>query len=138
MGEETFFNHDSVQVTKTRFITPGETYAVNGIISVKTTQTTEKIPSPFKEKILTFILTWVFLGIASGIARLIHQEVVSSLILLFLLFGSWGILRLKKTVPKHSVTLRTSSGEVKAFESRDSEFIQEVTKALDQAIIARG
>ncbi|MDX2242346.1 MAG: DUF6232 family protein [Leptolyngbyaceae cyanobacterium bins.302] len=138
MTEETFLNHDLVQVTKTRFITPGETYAVNGIISVKTTQVAEEVPSPLKEKITTLVWSWVILGTLTAIAYTIHQEIVGTLIGIFLLLMSGGIFGLKTKVPKHAVTLRTSSGEVKALESDDVEFIQQVVKALNQAIIARG
>jgi len=138
MTEETFLNHDLVQVTKTRLITPGETYAVNGIISVKTTQVAEEVPSPLKEKITTLVWSWVILGTLTAIACAIHQGVVGSLIGIFLLLMSGGIFGLKTKVPKYAVTLRTSSGEVKALESDDVEFIQQVVKALNQAIIARG
>lgn len=138
MTEQTFLEHGSVQVTKTRFIVPGETYAVNGIISVKTTETFEEIPTSFKEKITTLAVSWLIFGIFLTGAYLIHQDTLGTLIGLFLLFLSWSVLVGKKKVPTYSVTLRTSSGEVKALESPERQFIQEVTQAINQAIVARG
>ena len=138
MTEEVFLKQRDVQVTKSRFIVPGETYAMSGIISVKTNQVTEKGPFTLKYK-LTFIpVTWIVWLIVAQIIRLIHLDLIANLSFLLLLLLTWFIGSSKSEVTKYSVVLRTSSGEVKALESESLDFIQEVTQAINQAMIARG
>jgi hypothetical protein len=125
-------------VTKARLVVPGETYAMNGVISVKTAQTSEDEPLPIKEKSIALFKAWAILGTLFIGAYLVGYNVLGACIIILLLLVSWSILASKKKIPKYSIILRTSSGEVKTLESQDSEFIQQVNQALSQAIIARG
>lgn len=136
--EQAFLDHNLVKVTKTRLVVPGEVYAMNGIISVKTTQTAESVPSSIKEKAIALTGLWVVFGALSKGAYLIHYDVLGTSIVILLLLLSWGTFISKKKISKYSITLKTSSGEVKALESQDLEFIQQVSQALNQAIVARG
>ncbi len=138
MTEEALFQRGSVQVTKTRVITPVETYAVNGIISVKTGAADEEVSSPIKEKMTVLFSFWGIIGSLLGGAYLIHQDVWGGVFFLILIFGSWFILVTKKKVLKYSVILKTSLGEIKALESEDLELVIKANQAINQAIIARG
>jgi hypothetical protein len=148
MSEEIFLQKNSVTVTKSRLIVPGETYAINGIISVK--RTSERVPSTknreasFFEKIPTIGRVFISLSIVAALFHLFHHDFVSFIIIAsMLLFVYLYIKRpLLVTEPteahKYSITLRTSSGEVKVLEELDLSFMNEVTNALNKAIIARG
>lgn len=70
--EQAFLDHNLVKVTKTRLVVPGEVYAMSGIISVKTTQTSESVPSSIKEKAIALTGLWVVFGALSKGAYLVH------------------------------------------------------------------
>lgn len=136
--ETTFFSEKSVQVTNSRFIIPGETYAMSGIISVKSSKTDKSEPLSIKLRLLGLLFGWFFCGLTSFTFYLSHQSFLGSLILVFICYLSWLFLFGDLKSPIYSVTLRTSSGEIKALESSELQFIDKVTEAINQAIVARG
>ena len=122
MAEQTFFNENGVTVTNSRFITPGQTYAMSGVTSIRKL----KITPSYKAPIITAIIGFISLGFGdSGIA-----------IGILLIIGAIAWFILNK--PTFVVVLSSASGEQKALSSKDEEFISRVVNALNEAIVARG
>lgn len=123
MEEKSFFNQGDVSVTNARFIVNGQTYAMNGVTSVKTGR---KNPSR---------LGPIILGI-SGLG-VIGSESAGSFIFggaMIALAIFWWI----RQKPEFSVVLSSASGEAQALTSKDVPFINGVIEALNNAIIHRG
>ncbi|MDF3085241.1 DUF6232 family protein [Burkholderia sola] len=119
-GETVFFQHGSVTVTNTRFIVPGQTYAMSNVTSIKHL---EKAPSRALGVIIAiigvlilFAHVWLFglIAIAAGA---------------FLAWNAKG---------QYDVLLHTASGEVRAFQSADRSLVQQIVGALNQAVVFRG
>ena len=122
-NETEFFNSGNTVVTNARFIVDGQTYAMNGVTSVK-----QGIkPADKKTGIWLVVIGIILFLAASGGAKLIG--------LVLLGVGAWLIYKAK---PIASVILQSSSGEVQALSSENLSFISNVVSALNQAIIHRG
>lgn len=122
-NETEFFNSENTVVTNARFIVDGQTYAMNGVTSVK-----QGIkPADKKTGIWLVVIGIILFLAASGGAKLIG--------LVLLGVGAWLIYKAK---PIASVILQSSSGEVQALSSENLSFISNVVSALNQAIIHRG
>ena len=122
-NETEFFNSGNTVVTNARFIVDGQTYAMNGVTSVK-----QGIkPADKKTGIWLVVIGIILFLVASGGAKLIG--------LVLLGVGAWLIYKAK---PIASVILQSSSGEVQALSSENLSFISNVVSALNQAIIHRG
>ncbi|QKM52186.1 DUF6232 family protein [Burkholderia glumae] len=120
MGETVFLQHGNVTVTNTRFIVPGQTYAMSNVTSIKHV---EKAPSralgvfvAIVGLLLLFAKVWVFglAAIAIGV------------------FVAWN------AKGQYDVVLHTASGEVRAFQSPDRGLVQQIVSALNQAVVFRG
>ena len=122
-NETEFFNSENTVVTNARFIVDGQTYAMNGVTSVK-----QGIkPADKKTGIWLVVIGIILFLAASGGAKLIG--------LVLLGVGAWLIYKAK---PIASVILQSSSGEVQALSSENLSFISNVVSALNQSIIHRG
>lgn len=122
-NETEFFNSGHTVVTNARFIVDGQTYAMNGVTSVK-----QGIkPADKKTGIWLVVIGIILFLVASGGAKLIGLVLLS--------VGAWLIYKAK---PIASVILQSSSGEVQALSSENLSFISNVVSALNQAIIHRG
>lgn len=123
MEEKAFFNQGNVSVSSARFIVDGQTYAMNGVTSVKTGR---KDPSRWGPIILGIVGLVSLGGAAAG-------SVILGLTLIGLAVFWWT-----KQKPELSVVLSSASGEAQALKSKDAEFINGVIEALNSAIIHRG
>ncbi|WP_338558168.1 DUF6232 family protein [Acinetobacter sp. KS-LM10] len=122
-NETEFFNNGHTVVTNARFIVDGQTYAMNGVTSVK-----QGIKPADKKTGIWLVIIGIIIFLAtSGGAKLIGLGLVG--------VGAWLIYKAK---PIASVILQSSSGEVQALSSEDLSFISNVVSALNQAIIHRG
>jgi hypothetical protein len=122
MAEQTFFNSGGVTVTNARFIVPGQTYAMSGVTSVKSSR-----HNPSRIGPIILIVIGV-IALAAG-----KNGIVAAI--LFLAGGiAWWVLH----KPKYSVVLSSASGEAEALIHKDEAFISQIVKALNEAIIARG
>lgn len=122
-NETEFFNNGNTVVTNARFIVDSQTYAMNGVTSVKQGFT----PANRKTGIwVTIIGVLLFLALSGG-------GKFFGLILVAL--GIWFTYSAK---PIASVILQSSSGEVQALSSEDTNYIAQVVSALNQSIIPRG
>lgn len=119
MQETTFFEHEGVRITNTRFIVDGQTFAMNNITSVKPL---EKKPSRMLPAALVIIGALPAInGTYGGLA-------------LSLIGVVW--LLLQKTV--YHVMLHTAGGETSALKTYQKEYLQKVVTALNNAIVHRG
>lgn len=122
-NETEFFNNGHTVVTNARFIVDGQTYAMNGVTSVK-----QGIKPADKKTGIWIVIIGIILFLAtSGSAKLIGLVLIA--------IGAWLIYQAK---PIASVILQSSSGEVQALSSENVSFISNVVSALNQAIIHRG
>jgi uncharacterized membrane protein len=123
MEEKVFFSHGNVSVSNARFIVNGQTYAMNGVTSVKQSV---NYPSRLGPVILGIIgLLPMLSGHAPGI--------VWGMVLLALTVIWWT-----KQKPLWIVVLNSSSGETQALTNENRAFIDGVIEALNQSIIHRG
>ena len=120
--EKNFFNQGGVSVSNSRMMYGGQTYAMSDITSVKSF---EKTPS----RIVPIILIIVGLfGLAAG---------KDGIIVALLLIGG-GIAWLIAQKSDYSVLLTSASGEVKAYTSKDKDFVGKIINAVNEAIVHRG
>ncbi|MDQ2821298.1 MAG: DUF6232 family protein [Pseudomonadota bacterium] len=119
MSETIVFEENNVKVTNARFVVNDQTYAMNGVTSVKRF---EKKPP----RIVPIV-------IAVGSLVAMSASVIVGLIILAAAIGIWKIQK-----AQYSVVLSTSSGEAQALTSPDRPYIERVIAALNNAIITRG
>jgi hypothetical protein len=117
--EKIFLDEKGVKVTNARFVTFAKTHALAGITSVSSYVIPPKRKGPIVVAILGVILFFVkwYLGIvfiALGVAWWISQKRI------------------------YQVVLSSASGSEDALSDPDSEFINRVVNALNEAIIHRG
>lgn len=123
-NEQVFLNDRGVSVTNSRMIHEGQTYAMSGITSVKSF---EKKPS----RILPIILIiFGLMGMGAG------KEAAA--LIIGLLFIAGGIAAWILMKPDYSVLLKSSSGEAKAYTSKDKDFVLRIIDAVNEAIVHRG
>ena len=119
MEETVVFEQNNVKVTNARFIVDGQTYAMNGVTSVK--QFEKKPP-----RVIPIVIGLVGLGTVT-------QTFLGGLVILAVAIGIWFIQK-----AQYSVLLQTSSGSSQALTSPDGAYIARVVAALNDAIISRG
>jgi hypothetical protein len=119
MQERTFFEYEDVKVTNARFISGGQTFAMNNVTSVK--------PFVQKPSRLGGIIA-LLVGLAVMTANLTTGFVIAA-IAAFYLFQ-------QKTV--FHIVLATSAGESKALRTHQRDYLDKVINALNDAIVYRG
>ncbi|TFW17552.1 DUF6232 family protein [Duganella callida] len=120
MEEHTFFEYEDVKVTNARFISGGQTFAMNNVTSVK--------PYEQKPSRLGGILV---LGVGLIIAA-VANVIVGVLIALAAVY----YMVEQKTV--YHVLLSTSAGETTALVTHQRDYLNQVIAALNDAIVHRG
>ncbi|PZQ16466.1 MAG: QacE [Rhodanobacter denitrificans] len=120
MEEKIFFDRGGVSVSNARFIVNGQTYAMNGVTSVK-----QGVNNPSR--------AWpLLLGLLAIVVLLNEGSVWGGLLLVVAIL--WWVAQ----KPEWIVVLNSSSGETKALSSADQSYIKGVIEALNQSIIYRG
>lgn len=125
--ESKVFENGDVLVTTTRFVVNGQTYAMNGVTSVKSLK---KDPSRALPVIIGII---GFIAFASGVGS---GSTFAAVFGLAIFGGAWFLW--KSQTPEYSVRLATASGEASALSSKDKSYITQVVEALNNAIVQRG
>jgi len=127
--EQPLLTEAGIFVSKSRFVTGSQTYAMSGITSVRAI---EEHPSR-KGPILTigFGLICIFFAFV-----LPNSKGTGFLLGLFLIGVGVAIFRSRKVT--YSVILRSASGEQKATSSKDRALTARIVEALNQAIVLRG
>ena len=123
MSEQTYFNEGNVSVTIARFVVSGQTYAMNGVTSVR------ELSHPPSRKWPIIMCLIGILGLAVGGSEGLIPAIV------WLGVGIFWLVRQKS---KYTVLLSSASGESEALTSKDEGFITRIVEALNEAIIARG
>ena len=121
MEETVFFDQGEVRVTNARFIVRGQTYAMNGVTSVKQIV---RHPSRSGPAILGLIGLLLIISGAGAIFGL----------MLVVLALFWGL----KQKADWIVVLSSASGETQALTSQDRPYIEGVINALNESIVHRG
>ncbi|AEG13638.1 MULTISPECIES: DUF6232 family protein [Shewanella] len=120
MEEIIFFEYDDVKVTNARFLTNNQTYAMSNVTSVK----------PHKEDPNRLA------GIIAIIVGLIFIMNESYLVGFIIIPLAVYIMSKQKTI--YTVILKTSSGENRALQTYQQEYLNQVIDALNKAIVYRG
>jgi type IV secretory pathway TrbF-like protein len=123
MQEEVFFDRDGVKVTNARFVVHAQTYAMNGVTSVKS-----HVTPPNRGGLIVAAIVGVLMVIVlSGAAKILGVAVAA---------GAIWMLTQQKSL--HAVFLSSASGEVQALSNTDEDYINGVVNALNEALIHRG
>jgi hypothetical protein len=120
MEERTFFEYEDVKVTNARFVSGGQTYAMNNVTSVKPF---EKKPSRLGGIIVVCI----------GLAIMVNSSFMTGLAITV---AAAYYLYQQKTV--FHVLLSTSAGETQALMTYQRDYLNKVITALNDAIVYRG
>lgn len=120
MEEKKLFDHSGITVTSARLIAPKQTFAITGITSVKVEKT---------NPVLLLAVASILGGLIILAAGKLNVWAVAAPVLI-------GILLLF-VKPRYHVVVDSGSGEIKALNSTDKDFIESVVKAVNQAIITR-
>lgn len=147
MKEQIFLSDHRVKVTNARLMVKGETYSMAGIISVKSGVIPgakgEKTYS-LMEKIKIVFCSFLILGGFSQVCLLFGGwlfNLISLVSLALMALVIYVVVCAKDgedEPPTYTVSLRTASGELRALENQDRDFVEKVIKAINDAIVARG
>lgn len=134
MAEQVYFERgDTLQITSKRVLIGGKQYVTSKLssISVRT--------NPAQRGCAT---TMMVMGILVGVGSLapaigfeLPQFAAIGAVEL-LVFGGLGWLWRRSKKPSYTVVLGTPSGDVSAFTSPDADLVQEIVRALNQALTA--
>lgn len=130
MEEINFYNDSLVTVTSSRIVMPNLTFALRNISSVRNHSIA---PSHGGDIILIIIglliaMTGFCVGKGGGI--------IAGIIGLGLI--AFGIYLYMNKKPTYFVYLGTNAGEQKGIESKDKEYVDNIVKAINEAIIHKG
>jgi hypothetical protein len=123
MTEQIFFEQANVKVTNARFIVNSQTYAMNGVTSVKS----NVVPPSRTGALIAIGVGLMMLFAAEGAMKIVGLAIAGA--------GAWFLSQQKST---HSVYLSSASGEVQALSNTDEDFINSVVHALNEALVHRG
>ena len=164
MQEQIFLQENGVTVSQVRFVTSGQTFAIQGITSVA-----HNVFRPSRKWATFLIVSGVILTLISFGVFSASIEAGMAVLFIALLFALGpGLLRIRAlSKPDHQVVLNasttagtsrtigggmlggsfavgaavtgsTSQNFVIALSSKDGEFISRVVDALNEALVARG
>jgi hypothetical protein len=123
MAEDVFYDSDSVKVTNARFVVDNQTYAMNGVTSVRGAL----VPANHTLAIVMIVIGVLLLLGGGGGAKVIGIVIAA--------IGGYLIYANK---PTHVVILHSASGETRALTSKDPTVISSVIAALNESLIHRG
>lgn len=124
MEEKEFYRDGNVVVSNARFMVDSTTYAMSGVTSVK-----KGVFIPSRTPAVVAILFGLFCLFLTNIF-LIKIVGIGVIIL-----AIYNFIALKKT---YSVILKTASGESQALTNTNSDYIDEVIVAINNALVHRG
>ena len=137
MAEKEFFNHDGVIITSSRAVFRDTMYPISGISAVKQSQTVKSILQEKGYRLLTIGILMVVFGIIFGpsfnpslVITYTYFMITISCILSAFLF------RYERQT--FHIGLHTSGTNIQVYSSPDRKEIQDIVKAINEAIIARG
>jgi hypothetical protein len=125
--ETTFFQNGRITVTNARFIVGAQTFAMRGITSVQSVETSPNYTGGF---------VMIVLGVIIAAAGFYSSSIGAGIFGLLVTAGGVWVVRQQK--PTFAVVLRTSGGEVTAYQSEDRSHIAQIILALNDSIISHG
>lgn len=129
-GETIFLKDNTALVTNTRFVVGSRIFPVNAIASVEASRVP---PKTFWATMATLFTAICLVGTMPNIKRDPMPFVI--VLALFAASLAWFI---NKSRTNYQVVIFNSGGQVTALTSRDRDYINLVTHALNDAIIHRG
>jgi len=123
MSEQIFLEERGIKVTNARFLVHSQTYAMNGVTSVKSIS----VPPSRTGALIAIAIGVIMLFAAEGGMKILGVAIAAA--------GAWYFSQQKST---HSVFLSSASGEVQALSDTDEGYIARVIHALNEALIHRG
>ena len=124
MAEQIFFENKEVKITSARAIFNNQTHTLSGITSVSGVKMNTAAAKIVYVLCLLLVISmfgtgdWAYLYIPLIIAALVWIT--------------------NKFLVKYVIVFSSSSGKVNAFHSRNKQFIAEIVKAINDAIVHRG
>jgi len=137
LAEQTFFESGGITVTQARFVVRGQTYAMQGVTSVRRQVEVEEPSKGCSIALIAFGALSVLAGFIA-FSESVGAGFVTLLVGVAIVFGGIKWFQSKKATTTYIVTLNSASGESRALESEDQAFIDQIVTALNNAIIARG
>lgn len=136
MAEKEFFNYGEVLVTQSRVVVGNSTYPVNSLSAVHLSQSIVlKASSKFWLFWITISLVVLFISFILPVSSNLSFLIIGSLASIGLTFYANS---LKEKVLSYHVVFHTSGTNIQAYTSDDKKEIQDIVKAINEAIIARG
>ncbi len=128
--EKVFLDSPNAQVTNTRCVMSGKTYATSNITSVHKRVTPPKTGCAIALLVagLVFLLAGFAMWSDAGPGGLIFGVIL----------GVAGFFWLRSLKPTYTVMLASASGEVEGLSSPNEEMINQVVAAVSEAIVYRG
>lgn len=126
--ENEIYTSGNIRVTNSRFIVGGDTYAMNGITSVK---------ARMKKKNLFLIYLLAVGAFMVMVSNLFGGTFSIGLLALAIFAGLCYIITVQKK-PEYSVVVTSASGEAEAYTSKEKTSVEMIVDAINQAIISRG
>jgi hypothetical protein len=128
-----FLDEGGILVTKTRFVSGAQTFALANISSVRGV---EAGPNRIGFVFLILIGVFISLGGTSCVSDAPWPGRV--LIVIGIAIVCMAIVAMCRQRPLFVVMVISSGGEMEAYSSHDKDFMARVINALNQAIISRG
>ena len=116
--EKTFLATPGATVTNTRIIVPGKTYAMAGVISVRSVEVAAKRGGAILIAGIGLLL--LFVNVAFG-----------------LLVFAVGVIWAFALKDSYAVAINSASGEIQAVVSKDGKYISSIVQAVNEAIVYR-
>lgn len=130
VDEATFYTDEQgVRVTSARLIVGSKTYAMRNITSVATRRSSPSYAGP----VIAGLLGLGF--VLAGFAVNPHN---STNVILGALIAALGVLWTRVLKPDHHLQISSSAGESSALASKRKDYIDEIARAINEAIIHRG
>ena len=137
--DNVFFAQGAITVSQTRFVSDGDTYAMASISSCRS-RYTEHVNDRLKFLRSLGIVASLVVGVALAIVLFGAVEAFGAIV--GVIVGIAGAVAsfifIKPAYRMYHLYLGTNSGEMRALSSRDQNFIQQVERAINDAMVARG
>jgi hypothetical protein len=128
-GETTIYSDSDVTVTTSQVLCGGTAYALRSITSVRMREThPNAIPT----------LVAMALGLCVLVAALARLEFNAGVVFLFVVgiaLIAFGVRHVHQLTPDYHLLISSSSGEVRAFTSKDRQQVEQTVAAVNEAII---
>ena len=143
-ADKVFFAQGNVTVTQTRFVHSGDTYVMANISSCRT-RTTDHTETDDGKKVLKTVAAWGSLIVGIVLAVFLYATVESvAVAVVVAVIGIIGAIAASIMIQPDSdyevyhLYLGTNSGELEAISSREGDYIVQIERAINDAIVARG